>query len=269
MDSEVAKEVVKAIAKETYEDGGKPIVKPTGELVGLVPRAIKAALAPVEKWVLQKEYNIAETKRLLEEKLNNVPPEYIVAPEAHIAVPAMQYISYCQDNDELRNMYANLLASSMISVVKNGVHPGFVEIIKQLSPDEAKILRYISKTERVPTITVRYENNNGEGIEIIENFSNIGELSDCENPLDINKYFTNLIRLGLLEKAPVLSSLTKKELYDPLKNNKYILSYLDDERIKGTNYNKARIMESYMTITEFGKSFCEICIQSPFHISVY
>lgn len=41
-------EVMKEIAKDVYNDLGKPIAKPTGELVGLVPRAIKAALAPVE-----------------------------------------------------------------------------------------------------------------------------------------------------------------------------------------------------------------------------
>ena len=32
----------------------------------LVVRAIHAALSPLEKWVLQKEYNLAETKKLLD-----------------------------------------------------------------------------------------------------------------------------------------------------------------------------------------------------------
>lgn len=141
---EAALDIAKVVTKEVYADVGHPIAKPTGELVGLVPRAIRAALAPVEKWVLEREYNVAETKKLLEEKLKNIPPEQIEAPEAYIAVPALQNISYCMDNDELRDMYANLLANSMTSIVKNGVHPGFVDIIKQLSPDEAKILRYFA-----------------------------------------------------------------------------------------------------------------------------
>lgn len=66
---DIAKEAAKAVTKEVYADVGHPIAKPTGELVGLVPRAIRAALAPVEKWVLEREYNVAETKKLLEEKL--------------------------------------------------------------------------------------------------------------------------------------------------------------------------------------------------------
>ena len=171
---DVTAEIAKEIAKDAYDDVGKPVMKPTGELVSLIPRAIKAALYPLEKWVLQKEYNVAETKRLLEEKLQNTPPELIESPEPHIAVPAMQYISYCMDNEELREMYANLLANSMNKVIKNGVHPGFVEIIKQLSPDEAKILKYINSHKTIPTITLRYEDDNGSGIDIIKNFSNVG-----------------------------------------------------------------------------------------------
>ena len=63
--AEEKNDIMKEIAKDVYTDLGHPIAAPSGELIGLVPRAIKAALAPVEKWVLQREYNIAETKKLL------------------------------------------------------------------------------------------------------------------------------------------------------------------------------------------------------------
>ena len=259
---DITKEVAKEIAKDAYADGGKPIVKPTGELVGLVPRAIKAALAPVEKWILQREYNVEETKRLLAEKLKNVPPELIQPPEAHVAVPALQYISYCMDNEELREMYANLLANSMNEVVKDGVHPGFVEIIKQLCPDEAKILRYMSTHNTIPTITLRYENEKGGGIVIVRNFSNVGELAQCESPTSTNEYFDNMIRLGLLEDSKAFSSLMEKELYDPLKNHRYILPHVEQAAFQTTDYNKAKFTEGYMRLTDYGKSFCKICLST-------
>lgn len=176
--ADIATEVAKEIAKDVYDDAGKSVIKPTGELLGLLARAIRAALSPIEKWVLQKEYNVAATKKILEEKLKDIPPELIEAPEPHIAVPALQYISYCMDNEELREMYANLLANSMNKVVRNGVHPGFVEIIKQLSPDEAKILRYFSAHESVPTIIMRAENERHQGFDFVKNFSDIGENVD-------------------------------------------------------------------------------------------
>lgn len=265
---DVTKEIAKELAKDVYSDGGKPVVKATGELVGLLPRAIKAALLPVEKWVLQREYNIEETKKLLEEKLQNVPPELIQPPDAHIAVPALQYISYCMDNEELRNMYANLLANSMNEVVKNGVHPGFVEIIKQLCPDEAKILRYFSTHIVIPTVTLRYENEKGEGIDLVRNFSNVGELAECENPFEVNKYFNNLIRLGLLESSQALSSLTDKKLYEPLKNHRYIQAKTDESVMQKSTFKIVKFNEGNISLTDYGKSFCGICLNTTKVVTV-
>lgn len=260
---DVAKEATKVVAKDVYTDGGKPILKPTGELIGLVPRAIRAAFLPLEKWILNREYNLEETKKLLEEKLKDVPPERIEPPEAYIAVPALQYLSYCMDNHELRDMYANLLAKSMDSVVKNGVHPGFVEIIKQLCPDEAKLLRYMSHHYTVPTVTLRYENEKGEGIEVVKNFSNIGDLTSCEEPLNICVYFDNLIRLGLLKESPVYSSLVNKSLYEPLKEHHYFKMCAEHAARVIPDHKIAKFSENYLELTEYGKRFCHTCITTP------
>ncbi len=262
---DIAKETVKEIAKDVYNDAGKPIAKPTGELIGLVPRAIKAALSPVEKWVLQKEYNIEETKRLLEQKLENISPDLIESPDPHIAVPALQYISYCMDNEDLRDMYANLLANSMNKVVKRGVHPGFVEIIKQLSPDEARLLKQFKIESVVPTITVRLNNEEGYGVSIVKNFTDIGEKANCEQKIDLNNYFDNLIRLGLLEKAETFSSLKPGE-YDALKHHPYIVSKISKMDLSKTEYKTIDYIDSYIAITDFGKAFCEICISNDMYI---
>ena len=163
------------------------------------------------------------------------------------------------DNNELRNMYANLLAKSMSSVMKNDVHPAFVEIIKQLCPDEAKIMKEIYKEYSVATLSIRKEKQSHEGIDIISNFSNIGYIAKCEYPSEIMKYFDNLIRLGLIEKAPVFSELTNKNLYEELINHPFIKGVvstinLDNEFIS-IEYKK-----SYISITDFGKGFCSICL---------
>lgn len=101
---DVAKEATKVVAKDVYTDFVKPILKPTGEVIGLVPRTIRAVLSPLERLVLQSEYNVEKTRKLLEEKLKDVPPERIEPPEPYIAVPALQYLSYCMDNHELRDL---------------------------------------------------------------------------------------------------------------------------------------------------------------------
>lgn len=260
MKNRVVKDVTQEIAKDVYNDGGKPIVKSVGELIGLVPRAIRAALYPLEKWVVTKEYNLAETKKLLEAKLQSTPPENIESPDPYIAVPALQYISYCMDNDELRDMYANLLANSMNRVVKNGVHPGFVEIIKQICPDEAKILKYLANNEVIPTLTLRFRNSKGEGTVILKNYTNIGVVCKCEQPYEINKYFDNLIRLGLAEPSPFMARLTDKELYESLKKEPYLIDHANTAAGRTDDINIVDYVEGYVSISDYGKAFCKICL---------
>lgn len=260
---ELMKEVAKEVAKDVYVDAGRPVAKPTGELLGLVPRAIKAALSSVEKWVLQQEYNVAETKKLLEEKLQNTPPELIQPPEPHIAVPALQYISYCMDNEELRDMYANLLANSMNSVVKNGVHPGFVEIIKQLSPDEAKFLKYMRTNKAIPTISLRYvyADFNKGGINVVKEFTNVPMLANCEQIYNGEQYIDNLVRLGLLERDSV-NAFIDKTIYDPLKQDPAFMRHNDEDVAKYYGLDKCEVKEHIVRLTAFGEKFCCICLST-------
>lgn len=222
-------------------------------------QAIEMAFSIFKEYYPQLRQDVLnELDHLVKEKLRNVPENNIVSPTPRIAVPVLQNASITEEY-EIRELYANLLSNSMNKIVKDGVHPAYVEIIKQLSPDEAKILSYMRFHTVIPTVTLRKENDKGEGTEMIKNFSNIGEISGCEQPFEINKYFNNLIRLGILE-CSTLSSLTDKKLYEPLKNHKYVEPYLREEYLQQTQYNKAKFNEGYMMLTDFGKAFCEICL---------
>ena len=197
--------------------------------------------------------------QMVTEKLKNVPADCIVPPTARITVPTIQKASITEE-PEIRELYANLLTNSMNAVVKNGVHPGFVEIINQLSPDEAKILRYFSGHQTIPTVTLRAENENHEGVDVIKNFSDIGEKSGCEDRYNLNKYFDNLIRLGLIGSAESMSSLTDKTKYEPLKVHPIMEQYKKGVENRPEPYNKAELNESFLYLTDFGKEFCGICI---------
>ena len=229
--------------------------------IGISPEeATQMAITMFREYYPQlKQEALQDVEQMVAEKLKSIPPEKIVPPSPRIAVPTLQNASITEEA-EVRAMYATLLANSMNEVVKNGVHPSFVEIIKQLSPDEAKILGHFYIEKSVPTITLRYENDKGEGIDIIRSFSNIGELAGCERPLEINKYFNNLVRLGLIEYAPTLSSLTDKSLYEPLKNHPHIVSMANQIHLQNDKFNMHNYRESYVFLTDFGKSFCKMCV---------
>lgn len=214
-----------------------------------------------------REELVLDLQKMLEDRLKSMPPEDIVQPSARIVVPTLQNASITEDI-EVRRLYAQLLANSMNKTMKFGVHPAFVEIINQLCSDEAKLLRYLSTHTTVPTVTLRCENEKSEGIDVIKNFSNVGELAGCENPFGISEYFDNLIRLGLI-KSPVLSSLTNESLYEPLKTHQYILSKIDSIARETPPFNKPILNEGCMTMTDFGISFCNVCVLSTEKVAIF
>ena len=243
-------------APTLYEDALQPTIQEVGKFAARIPRAINAAFSGLDKWILNKEYAINETKKLLEKKLENVDPNKIVEPETYVAVPAIQAISYSMNSEELRNLYANLLAKAMNSDTKDLVHPSFVEIIKQMSPIDALIFSKIITSNIRPLISIKINTTNGGERIFAENCSWITNVSleRCRTSID------NLTRLGLIE-IPFGESYTEKRNYDYIKSNPLFnhaktecMNYLlDGESI---SYN-----EKYIKINEFSKLFYNVCIK--------
>lgn len=261
MGLEIAKETVKEVAKDVYEDGGRPIVKPTGELVGLIPRAIKAALSPLEKWIMQREYNIAETEKLLELKLQNVNSENIEPPEPYVAVPALQNISYCMDDETLRDIYANLLASAMRKDKKDKVHPAYVEIIKQLCPDEAKLLKFLDVHNTIPVVDIKFSTKNGGTALLKNDFTPIAELAECQFPHRANCYFENLFRLGLITRSSN-EWFIEESRYDVIFDHpkfKKVYNNLNNPKADP----KVECVKGVYEITEFCMFFLDACLNNP------
>lgn len=222
---------------EFYKDTFQPAAQETGKLMARIPRAINAAFSGLDKWILNKEYGIDETKKLLAQKLQNAIPEKIVEPDPYIAVPVIQAISYSMNSNDLRDLYANLLAKSMIEDSKNSVHPSFVEIIKQLSPFDAKMLKRI--------YTYPFGSDNQD-----IHFSDISNFGKVCVSVD------NLIRLGLISVPFDMSFLDDSGYNYIRKTDVYaaIASELD------SIHNRKTLSSNYIKNTTFGASFYNVCI---------
>lgn len=260
MANEISKGIIDkadGVLVEVYKDALSPAVKPIGEILSFLPRTVKVAFNGVEKWLINKEETLRLTAESVREKIKDVPEEKLVEPEPYVAIPAMQQLSYCVNNEELRELYANLLVSSMSADKKWQVHPAFVDIIKQLTPDEAKFIRNLRPFVSIsnPLIDVRIEyDQNGGGRTIISNFTNVG-LDKIDCPQNIGSYIDNLERLKLICIPPTMS-LTNKDLYEPLKTH-YLLTNSLPKQL-GPN-QKIGYDYKVFNLTNFGFDFVNIC----------
>lgn len=248
---------------ETVKD--TETVKQTDKTTALVIRAVHAALSPLETWVMQKEYNIEKTKIILADKLKNVPLEDIVTPPSYIGIPALQAISYCMDNDELREMYAELLKTAMNIQTTENVHPTYVEIIKQMSPYDAIIFKKLVEVLVQPCMGVSYRNiATGASYPI----------QDIVAFVDLEKYplvptqiaLENLERLRLIE-INKKSKYADTAAYTCIRNNmkKTVEHFIRDNADKlPVNEYEVVYNEYLIMIRGFGQFFARACLGEDF-----
>lgn len=242
-------------------------VNQADKTTALLFRAVRAALFPLEKWVVQKEINIEQTRKLLERKLENVPVENIITPPSYIGVPALQAISYCMDDESLCNMYAELLAHAMNSDTVDNVHPTYVEIIKQMSPYDALIFQNLVKELVKPCISLRYEKKeDASGYPIIDCFA----FDDVDRfpiiPTQIS--LENLERLRLIEinKNFHYGNENKyKQLRESSGLNEMLEQYVkDNENKMPINEYQIIVKEFAIMVRGFGQFFARACLGTDF-----
>jgi hypothetical protein len=151
---ETIAEEARGLASKIYDDVGKPVLAPVGDLLGGLTKLV---LGPV-KFLVDGANRLSAQ---VGEKLRGVPSERLQLPPATIAGPAAMHYALLGDGDEvarLREMFEDLLVASMDRGRAADVHPAFVSIISQLTPDEAWILKSIvDPLESMPIVEVRYK----------------------------------------------------------------------------------------------------------------
>nr|WP_295681170.1 DUF4393 domain-containing protein [uncultured Lachnoclostridium sp.]DAD78566.1 MAG TPA: protein of unknown function (DUF4393) [Caudovirales sp. ctCiv1] len=273
--NQLAKGIGKAIetVPGVYDDSLKPATQEIGKTLTLIPRTINAALVPLRKWIAVRENNLAETEKLLAEKLAHVSADKIVTPEPYVAVPTIQAISYSMDNIELRNLYANLLAKAMNIDTKESVHPAYIDIIKQLSPSDALFLQHLCDNGMcIPTINyylIKYEKTTH--LEFIKGSTRKPILPRYVSyankiPYDILQVcIDNLERLGIIE-VEMGHQLTSENVYELLNSeaSEIYNEAVDYAQSLDSNLNSFEPYQEhgYINLTIFGHSFCGICIDN-------
>ena len=259
-----AVDAVAGVAKAIplYQDLAQPAVQEVGKALQTVAKTVHIALAPVSAlvWGYDQVKDFVSTN--VAERLKNVLPEDIVTPKPNVAGPTLEALRYTGHESSLSDLYANLLAASMDKNTASGAHPAFVDIIKQLTPDEAKLVKLFTFPMALPLLDVRLDyktqtEDKSGGYEIMMNFSQLGEIAACEFPALTPTYIDNLCRLGLAE-IPSMFQYTGKGVYDALENSEIIKqAKLNNENSPDFNLT---INRKGLRVTQLGRQFVAICV---------
>ena len=203
-------------------------------------------------------------EKSISDRLKDVPQDRVVPPNPQIAVPAMQALTYSMEDEVIREMFANLLAADMNADIKKDAHPAFVELIKDLTPADARLLKVMRGRPQC-TFTVRLGlPTQFATVSTHYSFSIEGLSND-----DIDASVNNLERLGLVDRrdewpiVPEIDGIENTLKVDheqerqAMDNNPALRQYL---HVPEGGHIQTLIHRQGMYLTPLGIRFARICV---------
>lgn len=250
-----------------------------------------------QKYKIKQAADLEKYAKEVAKNIEKIPEENIKEPKMSVVGPALEASKFYMEEDEIRSMFAKLIASSMDKTQSDNIHPSFVEMIKMLSPLDAQNLYYLYHNNDETISSIR-ETNTTSG-EYTEHFKHIflGN-PECQDHTLIEPSIDNLIRLKLVDvsyteyktaenaytahlenplyialKADVADKINSiksdiDKLSDPqitqvIHNNK-ILS--DNERLalkeslEKNLFKDVELKQGIIQLTALGRNFCKVCL---------
>ena len=257
--TEIAKAVGEIVDKvPIYQDAIQPAAKEVGKGLKVIAKAVNTALMPVEGLIWGVEQIKDFVHERVSQKLEDIPPEDIQQPKPHIAVPAIDALRYTGSEDDLSELYANLLATSMDKATAYRAHPGFVDMIKNMCPDEARIMRFLSSNPDYPLVNIKSVSTTDQSFRVVHrHLSLLGLDAKCEHiPLTSN-YIDNLERLGLVQ-VETMVKMSNDELYTRIEKYPQVEEIIDD--LNKTQGRKVEVEKIRLAVTDLGKQFIRSCV---------
>ena len=138
---EIVGGVAQDIAKPVYEDAVQPAARVTGKALSTVLNCFNMLLAPLERAQLSSAAKTEAFRKSLEIKYELIPPEERKEPELKVVYQIADKLKYNLDSDELREMFENLLISSMTR--GRAVHPLFADIVDKMTVEDAVLFEFV------------------------------------------------------------------------------------------------------------------------------
>ncbi len=187
--------------------------------------------------------------------LRNVAWRALGVPQEHITarpLPGRDGTRPSTPEDLQRRGTDLLRRSNDVNVVED-THPAFARILTEITPDEARMLRFLFLDGPQPAIDVRTFRPFGIGSVLVSGGLNmIGEHAGCRNLDRVNQYLTNLSRLGLIEFSR--EQVTNPQRYQVIEAQPKVT-----DALKRAGRMPKTIHRS-IHVTEFGEEFVRTCL---------
>lgn len=249
------------LPKSTQELLMNPTVKNIGETLGALSELI---LSPINTFTTWTNTHIRKFQQSITENINKIPEADRDLAKFNLAMKAIDDAKFQITDDNLREMFAKLIAASIDKRYNQGLSPRFSNVLSQFSPEDARFLMQISTSDlhKIPTIIFFTQvDNPGRGLTEGDHFIAPNYSTACwfQNELSLN----NLVSLGIinLREDEYLTSNINKSFYDSAEKSNEFLNWSNSAKFSNSVLTPA-IKNGYIEFTTFGKKLIQIVIQN-------
>lgn len=255
------------------------IAQPSFKKVGLaLANAIDIIVTPLDIVHGKKNLYLANSLKKYQKKLENIDKKKIQTIEPEISIPILKKLSHTK-NKTLQDLYLELLygASSIDSC--HNIHPSYINVIENLSPDEVYILSLINELDEINSIQIGYKHlrdytqirldkelhslisvrdkfaemlGDSQDVRLLDKISQHKEYTKSVLlPRKFHFYTINLSRLGLID-------INDKGYHDGIQAYEMIsdvlMRFIEIPKNQIVQFHQRRI-----ELTAYGKAFIEEC----------
>ena len=225
-------------------------VNKLAQLLWSTPLGIKA-----DVYIQERPYKLEKSLNKMKKKYNIIPPEYRTEPTSFIALKGVTELGYCLEEEHLKEMFENLLVSDMDNRKQSKVLPSYIEVVKQLSKDDAQMLKFFKANNIInePIMKIKYiYNNKGYNYSSNNLFLIIGSSYKILDSIVMD----NLLRLKLVN-IPTGEHRNNLQLYEQVFEQ---IKQRDEFSSLPPLVEKLDYKKGVIQITDFGKNFIDICL---------
>jgi len=201
-------------------------------------------------WSQIQEYTVGAIQEILGSRA--VPPDRMTSPRLDIAIPAIEAMRY----SGLKREFALLIASTMDSSLADDAHPSFIEILKQLTIDEVRIVMSFPDVGQVlPFANINYLDRTGRILSSLRYIVPEHVARVCERPKALGGYIDNLLRLNIIS-APAQLAISDRRFYRYLLAQEFVAAF-EAHLAPGL---KSSVNRRVLALTDFGQMFRTCCL---------
>ncbi len=249
------------IASESTKETRKEIDKTAAKGFSKIVQLLNASPIgrKIDLYIAERPFKMEKALEEMRFKYEKIPEENRIEPSSYIALKCANEINYSLDEEYLKEMFENILVSDMDDRKTDRVLPSYLEIIKQLTPNDVKFLKLLKECGSFCAIEIQVKTNGTQGIKHLDEFF----VYDYKNEYGKEKGKIEKVNSLVVDTLSYLNLIENKigtfypqrEIeYNYLFNNTKVLYDLDTSLYTITHE------KCIIEFTKLGKNFIDICL---------